>query len=173
MRHVLPVKAAAALLTQSLDADAQCATSQGYQPTSAATIGVVAGDGWTDPPPIESALASWTNGCPNMAGTVFPALLAGQPGDITISVHYNTGRMPDDSGLDSCARFNHALDGAQIIGGRIDVYQYTANGADCMWVRPHTTLDNLIAHELGHILGLANAGTGCGGIMVRIGHTPK
>jgi hypothetical protein len=31
------------------------------------------------------------------------------------------------------------------------------NGEDCAWVMPGVTLDNLIAHELGHVLNLANS----------------
>lgn len=39
----------------------------------------------------------------------------------------------------------------------MEVWSNSYNGSDCAWMLPHTTLDNIIAHELGHVLGLANS----------------
>jgi hypothetical protein len=45
---------------------AQCVTQQGYAFGYSTTISVQVGTGWTDPPPIEEAIAIWNDGCPEM-----------------------------------------------------------------------------------------------------------
>lgn len=138
---------------------AQCVGYQGYGISSASTIGVRVGTGWTTAPPIGSAISMWNNGCPNMMGSEMPSFLNNSSGNINIYVSRLSGNNPKPGG--GCAKFNHQLgSNNEVVGGTIAVYDKTNAGADCMWVLPHVTLDNLIAHELGHVLGLSNSPTG-------------
>jgi hypothetical protein len=135
-------------------AEAACTSSVGYSVTVADTIGVRVGSGWIDAPPITSAINMWS--CGGDMGDEFPQVLSNTTGDITISVSRLSGRNPEPGS--GCARFNHSLDSSnRVIGGAIEVYQQDHAGNDCLWVMPNVTLDNLIAHELGHVLGLANS----------------
>lgn len=114
------------------------------------------GTGWTDPPPISSAVSLWKNSCFGMSGRDFPMLSTGTSGDLAIAVSYESGPNPIRDG--GCGRFAHNLDSHNVVvGGTIFVYATGNAGEDCSWARAHTYLDNLIAHELGHVLGLANA----------------
>jgi len=139
-------------------AQTDCVSYHGYGANSASLIGVHAGSSWAanskDDPPISSAITMWNSGCGGMAGSEFPTLGDNCNGDINITVEYRTGNMPDAENQDSCARFAHDLNGTVVVGGTIEIWQRTYNGADCSWVLPHATLDNIIAHELGHVFGL-------------------
>lgn len=146
---------------------AQCVQSQGYTPGAAATIGIKAGTGWAangkPSPPISSAVGMWMNTCPD-SGSGFAQLIANGNGEFNVIVQYYASAMPSQSNqpAGSCARFQPSLDANdRVDGGTIEIYAQATNGADCLWLLPHATLDNVIAHEIGHVLGLANAGSGC------------
>lgn len=128
--------------------------SQYYPSNSGGSIGVHAGSGWgTTPPPIGNAINIWSDGCSGM-GTTFPTLFDGSNGTINVSVDRVQGRNPQAGG--GCGRFDHDLDAnGAVAGGSIEIFQFTNAGDDCAWVMAHANLDNLIAHELGHVLGLA------------------
>lgn len=145
-----------AAFTTALPAAAQCTAYQGYGASSATTIALYAGTGWgSNPPPISSAISMWRNACIGMPGRDFPYLSTGTSGDMAIPVSLVSGLNPIDGA--GCARFEPE-EGANgvLTGGTIFIYQKDNAGNDCLWVMPHATLDNLIAHELGHVLGLAN-----------------
>ncbi|HEY0160712.1 MAG TPA: hypothetical protein VGF28_25730 [Thermoanaerobaculia bacterium] len=143
------------LLLLSADAaSGQCVAYYVYGPSSATTIGVHKGTGWSQDPPLGSAISMWNDGCSNQND--FPLLLNGGNGDIDITVSRVTGMNPTEAG--GCARFRHDLGPNNVVtGGTIEIYTRDHSGNDCLWVMPHATLDNLIAHELGHVLNLANS----------------
>jgi hypothetical protein len=147
---------------------AQCVAYQGYSASSSGSVGIQTGSGWTEngksAPPISAAINVWASGCAGMAGVDFPALVAEGQGDITVSVEYIAGHAPMSDEPYACSQFNHQLSGSEVIGGTIEVYAYSNNGTDCLYVQPHSVLDNLIAHEIGHVLGLAN--TACSGYIM-------
>jgi hypothetical protein len=157
MKRVAVCAALMVSMAFSAGVGAQCSQGQGYARTSAATIGVLKGDGWTSTaPPIASAINIWSSGCAGMMGRDFPTLRNNVSGQINITVDRISGRNPEgDAG---CARFNHRLDAQlRLIGGAIEIFDQDSAGNDCLWVMPPATLDNLIGHELGHVLGLANS----------------
>jgi hypothetical protein len=145
---------------------AECVASQQYGAGTSTGVSLYAGAGWDASHPlppyaISSAVSMWKNSCFGMQGRDFPALSEGTDGTVSISVNRDPGNNPASGG--GCALFQENLDeGRAVIGGQINIYAKTNAGADCLWVMPAATLDNLIAHELGHVLGLANVhGTEC------------
>jgi hypothetical protein len=132
---------------------AQC-VSMLYSANSASTVGVSAGTGWSTAPPITSAIGLWDT-CSGM-GTDFPSLVQRTSGDMNITVSYSNISNPSSAG--GCARFEHELDGNnRVTGGEVVVYAQTNAGASCAAYMAHANLDNLLAHELGHVLGLDNS----------------
>lgn len=141
---------------------AQCVQSQGYAPGSAATIGIKAGTGWAangkPSPPISSAAGMWMNACPE-SGSAFAQLIANGKGEFNVIVQFFASAMPSQANqpVGTCARFQASLDeDDRVYGGTIEIYARATDGSDCSWMLPHVTLDNVIAHEIGHVLGLAN-----------------
>lgn len=145
-----------AIFATARQASSQCTSFQGYGENTATSISLYAGSGWIDAPPISSAISMWKNGCFGMTGRDFPYLSSGTGGEVKIAVSRLPGRNPTDGA--GCARFEPDLDADEVVqGGTIEIYAMDNAGADCLYVMPHAILDNLIAHELGHVLGLANA----------------
>jgi hypothetical protein len=157
-RHALAVLT---LIVISQPIAAQC-VSQYYNTNNASSIGVISGSGWLVAPPIGGAIDIWSGGCPDQYGTSFPTLLDNTSGDIDITVSRSYDSNPFSGG--GCAAFNHLLDGAnRVVGGDITIYRYDNSGASCDADVTYY-LDNLIAHELGHVLGLGN--TACSGYIM-------
>lgn len=138
-----------------------CVSAQGYTASSADTIGISKGTGWegrTDPP-VAAAINMWAGVCGGELGTNLPTLIHGSNGAVNVQVRFNPGTSnPRPNG--GCAYFNATLNSYnQITGGFIEVYQYASGNAyDCAGQLVPSALDNLIAHEIGHVLGLANSG---------------
>jgi hypothetical protein len=161
------MKQTIALLTAwiavSVPAAAQCVASQQYGVNSSTSISLYVGSGWnpSDPPPISAAVSMWKNSCFGMQGRDFPSLSTGTSGSLSIPVALIDANNPVPGG--GCGFFDAVVNSQDVvIGGQINVYKRTNAGGDCLYVMPHVTLDNLIAHELGHVLGLANVhGTEC------------
>ena len=107
-RHVWAI-GLLSLAAMSGSGQTSCISGQGYTYGAAATIGVHIGPGWAannkDAPPVDSALAMWSSGCPNMQGSDFPAFVAGTAGDLDVTVEFMTGFMPQANEPDACARF--------------------------------------------------------------------
>lgn len=98
----------------------------------------------------------WQVVCGAEMGSNVPALAHTSTADVSIAVNFNASqRNPIENG--GCAAFDHSLSNNRIVGGTIEVYQTAWNGADCSAYMAHSVLDNLIAHEIGHVLGLANS----------------
>jgi hypothetical protein len=133
-----------------------------YARNTASSVGVLRGSGWLVAPPIGSAIGIWSGGCPDQYGTSFPTLLDNTSGDIDITVSRSLDSNPFEGG--HCAAFSHLLDGSnRVVGGDITIYAYTNGGVTCDANVTHY-LENLIAHELGHVLGLGN--TPCSGYIM-------
>jgi hypothetical protein len=158
--RIVRISIIAAALSVAGAATAQCVSAQGYGVGSASTIGVVAADGWTgrDAPPIAEAIAMWQGACDGIAGSDLPVLTEGTNADIVIGVAFMPGEQNPVAG-GGCAFFDHDLNSSyQIVGGTIRIYPTDSNGQSCSaYVTAAAWLDGLIAHELGHVLGLANS----------------
>jgi hypothetical protein len=84
-----------------------------------------------------------------------PSITTSQSGDLTINVVFylgpNLGQIPNCGTQCGCRQ-----------GNTIHIFESNQNGTrDCT-----LTWDSLIAHELGHVLGLNNAGSGCSGCRI-------
>lgn len=138
----------------------QC-VSYHYPATSAGYIGVSAGSGWASPPPIGAAIAIWGS-CSGM-GSDFPEMGQGAGGNINVDVEYRPNESNPFNG-GGCAAFDHELDAQnRVTGGTVIIYGRDHNNASCQSTISND-LDKLIAHELGHVLGLAN--TPCSGYIM-------
>jgi hypothetical protein len=140
----------------------QCVQLMGwYNAGNAATIGVIQGSGWSTAPPIGSAIAMWE--CGGVTGYGFPQFLNNTSGDIDVYVERLSGQIPQ--GNAGCARFDPDVSSSGVLtGGTVEVYEYDSSGQSCSWIMPGVTLDNVIAHELGHALTLGNSN--CGGYIM-------
>ena len=134
-----------AALPVLLDAAEQCsAFSRGYggRPWPGASIGVLAGAGVGEDD-IRDAIAIWERGCTELyAAGRLPHLLPGRPGDRSVRVDVD-GKVSPVDGV--CGVFSAAsikVWGFAIRAGKVQSCGPTAR---------------LIAHELGHVLGLGDA----------------
>jgi len=134
-----------AALLVVLDASAQCSVfSRGYggRPWPGSSIGVLAGAGVSEAD-IIAAIAIWERGCVDLfAVGRIPRLLANRPGDRSVRVELDTKVSPDHG---VCGTFNAAS---------IKIWGFTFRGNKVVSCGPAA---RLIAHELGHVLGLGDA----------------
>jgi hypothetical protein len=97
------------------------------------------------------AADKWSFGCDGV-GTAYPQLTVGSYSNysdtMNVYVIYLTGRSTAPDGR--CGYTAESLgDDGQITGAIIKMWQQQADGADC-----EPTMRNLVAHEIGHVLGL-------------------
>jgi hypothetical protein len=134
-----------AALLSVFDAHAQCSVfSRGYggRPWPGGSIGVLAGKG-VDEADIRDAIAIWERGCTELyAAGRLPRLLPNRPGDRTVRVDLEASVNPDQG---VCGTFKAAS---------IRVWRFTVRDNRPV---PCGPVARLIAHELGHVLGLGDA----------------
>jgi hypothetical protein len=134
-----------AALLVVLDASAQCSVfSRGYggRPWPGSSIGVLAGEGVSEAD-IVAAIAIWERGCVDLfAVGRIPRLLPNRPGDRTVRVDLDAGVNPTHG---VCGTFNAAS---------IRIWRFTLHRNEVISCGP---VARLIAHELGHVLGLGDA----------------
>jgi hypothetical protein len=115
---------------------------------------------------LQGAMAQW-NSC---GGTTSDFSIA-TAGDLSIGVRYNARQATssDCGGQPVCGCFDWNLQfdsttGKQVItGGTVEIFQTGTNGISCGVDSAGHYLNAIMIHELGHVLGLAQAGTGCSG----------
>ena len=126
---------------------AQC-TQYHYAPNSGSSIGVHCSTNVLNCSGLVSyAIDEW-NGC-SEAGAGSPMLRSGNDGGMNIAVEVNDQAAP----FDGCGIFEHQLEPGttRVTGGTIILYTRRQDGSSCL------PLDRTLAHELGHVLGLADA----------------
>ena len=103
-------------------------------------------DCWIPASLIDAACSRW-NGC-SQSGSWSPSLTSASGGEITVVI-YHEGTSPDEY----CGETLDTLGPNQaIIGAEVWLYDQTPGGIQCVPVRERT-----LAHELGHVQGLADA----------------
>jgi hypothetical protein len=100
---------------------------------------------------LNTSIGYWSGGCPGY-GASFPSMSAGGSGGIPVSVTHHAGTSTLASG--SCGRTTFTLQapGNTVTSANIDIWDQQGNGVDCV-------LTDTLAHELGHVLGLADNDT--------------
>lgn len=146
----------AAMAAHSMQA--QCVVGSGFNMTGVSSIGI------TGPGSISSDITSaagiWDD-CSGMP-TLLPNQSAAATGGINVSVTYVNGPSTRTDG--ACAQGAPTMGtGGTITGGEITVWSTWGTGApvnlrgtDCT-----AQFGSIIAHELGHVLGLGNSGASC------------
>jgi hypothetical protein len=150
-------------LSRPLQAQSVCSprTSQIQGPAPVSSIRVVSGvgtlgdgqRGTINQPALDAAAATWNAIC---ASFLNPQLKTSGTGDITVNVFFFPGR--NDGNLISgctdvcgCADVKYNLQG-RFTGANVFVFDAQSNGTSCV-----STMAGVLAHELGHVLGLADA----------------
>ena len=105
------------------------------------------------PGELGTAIGYWDN-CGGY-GTEIPEMIVGGTGGIPVHVTRLGGRSSQTNGR--CGVSNVHTVGGQVQSVDITIWTQQSNGTNCA---PRT---DEIAHELGHALGLDDAGTGCAG----------
>ena len=134
-----------AALLAAPDAGAQCSVfslNYGGRPWPGGAIGVFAGEG-ISAGEIEDAIEIWERGCDALyaAGRI-PRLLANRPGDRSVRIELDAKVSPREG---VCGVFNAAT---------IKVWGFAQRHGKVKSCGP---VARLIAHELGHVLGLGDA----------------
>ncbi|HEX9982556.1 MAG TPA: hypothetical protein VGF69_04770 [Thermoanaerobaculia bacterium] len=131
-------------------ADSECVSAY-YAANTAGSIGVIADSGVSE---------AWISGGVDQWGVCgadsFPTLYCNQPGDYTFTVFYQPIKNPDGAGCGSAdPDVDLTASGWQVRGGAIYLFERDGFGFPCnntTEARAHT-----VAHEIGHILGLADS----------------
>lgn len=133
-----------ALIVVAGETSAQCVVSL-YPNNYAASVGVGQGFG-ISAGDISAAIGMWET-CSSFE-TGFPALLPNASGTMNVTVQLIPGAQPSPVG--GCGHLDPQIgaNGA-IVGGTIFVYETLYDGTSC-----EPTRTEVIAHELGHFLGL-------------------
>ncbi|HTG32325.1 MAG TPA: hypothetical protein VLB76_05295 [Thermoanaerobaculia bacterium] len=100
---------------------------------------------------IDTSIGYWSGGCPGY-GNSFPSMSIGGSGGVAVNVTHHTGTSTLASG--SCGRTTFTLQapGNTVTGASIDIWDRQGNGVNCIFT-------DTLAHELGHVLGLADNDT--------------
>lgn len=114
----------------------------GIAQTSGGTINIA-----TDVSSIaQGGVDQWSGGCASY-GQTFPSFVVNGGSGIPFSLTFVQGSGPLEGGIPVCGDTSIVTDHGAILGGTIVVYQSTYYGATC-------NVDEAVAHELGHALGL-------------------
>lgn len=100
---------------------------------------------------VDAAIQMW-NSCVQVPLTM-PAFSRGGTGEVTISVTSSSGQSPSSG----CGRSIVSTQGGQLVGAEVTIYARAGTGETC------TRAPETLAHELGHVLGLADAPQTCDG----------
>lgn len=141
------------LVVLAVPAHANCAF-----PTSGVTSGVQAINfiplGYEPFGTTLDAIGTWAFGCSG-SGYGYPDLSTGaynsSPGVMNVYVFYHPGNSTSESGRCGVTSLNIDQQTGAISGATIHMWQRQANGGDCS-----ETMDALVAHEIGHVLGLGD-----------------
>ncbi len=100
---------------------------------------------------INTSIGYWSSGCSGYGGS-FPSMSAGGSGGVPVNVIHHTGTSTLASG--SCGRTTFTLQGPgnNVTSANVDIWDRQGNGVDCVFT-------DTLAHELGHVLGLADNDT--------------
>jgi hypothetical protein len=102
-----------------------------------------------DPGDLTKAIGDWQNACPQY-GTGFPSFVPNGTKGIPVSVTFHNGASTLSGGNCGETSMQYSKNG-NVIGGTVVLYATQANGAACQ------PLWDVFAHELGHVLGEADA----------------
>lgn len=110
-------------------------------------VSVSIGSGWLGPIPasatIQPAIDQWANSCPGTAGQGFPNIVINGSSGYPVTVNYH------DTPGDRCGMHTAVIIGGLPAGATIDLFA-SAGGYSC------EPVSDALAHELGHVLGLAD-----------------